>query len=100
MAHSPPPQSDRTPPAFSKTVNGIQVAAWRNTSKAGKDYFSYSISKRYRDRDGNWKDGQLFGSDLLVVAELCNYMFSRCEVEGIPAVREDTQRYGTPPNSF
>ena len=36
-------------------VGAVQAAVWNNDSKEGKQFFSISFDKRYKDKEGNWK---------------------------------------------
>ena len=36
-------------------VGGIQVAVWENEGKEGRNYYSVSFDKRYKDKNDEWK---------------------------------------------
>ncbi len=36
-------------------VGGIQVAVWKNEGKEGRNYYSVSFDKRYKDKNDEWK---------------------------------------------
>jgi len=38
------------------SAGGIQVAVWENEGKEGTSYYSVSMSKRYKDKNEEWKD--------------------------------------------
>lgn len=46
-------------------VGAVQAAVWDNDSKGGKQFFSVSFDKRYKDKEGNWKSANsLMANDL------------------------------------
>ncbi len=48
-------------------------AIWRNQTQEGKSYYSVTIERRYKDKDGNWQSTGSFGADdLLTVAKVAN----------------------------
>ena len=58
-------------PVNQLTVRGCHVAVWENTSSEGKEYRQCSVSRTYKDSEGNLKNGSSFSmSDIpnLVIA--------------------------------
>jgi hypothetical protein len=63
----------------------IKASIWRRQGEHG-DYFTASLAKTYRDRDGNLKDTNNYGKDdLLRVAEVAR----RANVRMIALNREE-----------
>ena len=51
----------------------IVAAIWRNTSSEGKTWYSVTIERRYKDKDGAWQSTGSFGADdLLTVGKVAN----------------------------
>lgn len=51
----------------------IVAAVWRNTSQEGKSWYSVTIERRYKDKDGKWESTGSFGADdLLTVGKVAN----------------------------
>ncbi len=48
---------------------GISASVFENTSDKDRTYFSVSIQKRYRDKEGNWQNSSNFMRDELPVLE-------------------------------
>tara|TARA_R110002049_G_scaffold7179_11_gene42643 strand:- start:2263 stop:2595 length:333 start_codon:yes stop_codon:yes gene_type:complete len=58
--------------------NGIRADIWRNVTDDGKEFFNTTISRRYRDKEGEWHDTNVFGrDDLPKLAVLANMSFER-----------------------
>jgi hypothetical protein len=38
------------------TAGTIAATIWRNQTADGQEYHSISFSRRYKDKEGNWKD--------------------------------------------
>ena len=64
------PKTSAQKPELEHKVGAIKAAAWRNEGKQGP-YFTVSIFRFYKDRDGNWKRTTSFRpKDMPVVAQL------------------------------
>lgn len=37
------------------SAGGIQVAVWENEGKEGKQFYSVSVDRRYKDKNDEWK---------------------------------------------
>ena len=60
-------------PAAKVTLYPITAAVWRNESKEGDTFYSVTLERSYRDRDGNWKSSTSFnGDDLLLLAKVAD----------------------------
>lgn len=58
-------------PAKRFRLGSITVTVWPNTDRQGRSYFTTSITRSYRDGNGQWKDtASLRSSDLPVVRTL------------------------------
>jgi hypothetical protein len=77
------PAADATPPAPAPPAPGgnrpvkeirlgrIRVSAWRNVTTDGTVWFSFTLSRSYKDEDNQWKTASSLGmDDLLVAAEV------------------------------
>lgn len=40
--------------------SGIQLSFWQKKTEGGKRFFSLSLSKNYKDKEGNWKNADSF----------------------------------------
>jgi len=45
-----------TKPVKKFSAGAVQVAVWENEGKEGTNYYSVSMSKRYKDKNDEWKD--------------------------------------------
>lgn len=60
-------------PAAKVTLYPITAAVWRNESKEGETFYSVTLERSYRDRDGNWKSSSSFnGDELLLLAKVAD----------------------------
>jgi hypothetical protein len=56
----------------------IEAAIWKNQSEKGA-WHAVTLSRTYKDKDGNLKSADSFsGPDLLVAAEALRQAFHRC----------------------
>ncbi len=42
------------------SAGGVQVAVWENEGKEGKQFYSVSIDRRYKDKNDEWKSTNSF----------------------------------------
>ncbi|MCX8158499.1 MAG: hypothetical protein N3D73_02415 [Candidatus Diapherotrites archaeon] len=42
-------------------VGSISVAIWQNDSKDGNKFYSVTLDRRYKDKDGSWKSSNNLG---------------------------------------
>lgn len=55
----------------------IKASIWKNESERGP-YFATTISRSYKNADGDWKESRSFNaSDLLKVAEVARQAYAR-----------------------
>lgn len=60
-----------TQPAKRFKLGSINLAVWPNRDRAGRSFYTTTISRSYRDQSGKWADsGSLRPSDLPVVRDL------------------------------
>jgi hypothetical protein len=48
----------------------VRISCWLNTNSKGDQWWSYTISRSYKDSEGNWKNSTSLGQDDLLVAGL------------------------------
>jgi len=59
-------------------IGNLQAAIWLNQSEEGRPFFNTTISRRYRDQEGNWHTNTSFNHrDLLGLAKLADMAHSR-----------------------
>ena len=59
----------RARPAYEHRIGRIRVIAWRNDGKEGP-WYSFSVTRGYKDQSGNWKTATTLGRDDLLTAAL------------------------------
>jgi len=70
------PMMDHEPPAHSLRFGNYQIATWERETDNGFKFYRTTITKSYKDSDGNWKHtNQLEGEDLEKVARLAHKMY-------------------------
>src|SRR5688572_6625326 len=63
------PQQNSNRPIHEVRHGRIRAAVWQNQTEKGSMY-TVSVTRSYKDQDGNWHDSQSFGfDDLLTVAK-------------------------------
>lgn len=72
---------EKTGPAHEVKVGPVRATAWANETD-GRVWHTVRFSRRYRDREGNWQDGNSFSRDdlpLVVKAaqDLWAWMYQR-----------------------
>lgn len=91
--------SDRKPIANVKS-RGLEVTMW----PAGDKGVNVTIRKRYKDKDGNWKDGtSFFAEELPLLAALLMKVFSstvHLDLANKPQVSAPAQPSQPVPQSF
>lgn len=69
--------TSNTKPADEVRIGAVRAAIWRNESDNGAR-FNVSLSRSYRDSEGNWKSTSSFRrDDLLVLAKAADQAHSR-----------------------
>lgn len=64
----PEGSSDRQPPAHEVRLGKIRASIWANSHPAEGTWYSVSLTRRYRDKTGNWQSASSLGRDDLLVA--------------------------------
>jgi hypothetical protein len=61
-------------PVFEAKAHGVQVAVWRQ-ERQGKDgtfeAYSVSVSRRYKDKEGNWQSSSSFDARHIAALRSC-----------------------------
>jgi len=58
-------------PAKRFKSSGVEVSVWKNEGKEGSVFFTVSLQRSYKDKEGNWQStASLRKSDLLVASHL------------------------------
>ena len=55
-------------PVHEERIGAIKAVVWANPTKAGGTMFNTTVSRIYKDGDGNWQETTSFGRDDLLVA--------------------------------
>jgi hypothetical protein len=76
----PPPQgqqgSDRKPPAVEFRIGRIRATVWENSHPEKGKWFSITLTRSYKDNQGQWRTASSFGrDDLLAVGEVTRMAF-------------------------
>lgn len=66
-----PAKEERQKPAYECRLGRIKATVWENHHEKTGRWFSVTITRSYKDGQGQWKSASSFGlDDLLVVAEV------------------------------
>jgi hypothetical protein len=57
-------------PLLTNSKNSVQMAIFEHTSEEGATWFSTTIKRPYKDRNGQWQHGSLSREQLDVLVEL------------------------------
>lgn len=72
----PPANQDRHRPAHEVRLGRLRATIWANQHAEQGTWYSVTLSRSYKDGQGQWKSAQSFGrDDLLVVSEVCRQAF-------------------------
>lgn len=64
------------------SANGVSVTVWENTSRAGKQFMSFTVSKSFKNDKDEWQNsGSFMGRDLPILASLLLDAFSQFETK-------------------
>jgi hypothetical protein len=80
-------QAPKKRPAHEIRLSGIRASLWANQTSAGTVY-NVTLSRLYKDADGNWRSSDSFGrDDLPVLARVVTlahdwFVYSRKSQEG------------------
>ena len=61
---------NKNKPTTTSKLGNVEIAAWENEHE-GKTFFNSSIGVRYRDKEGNYKDGSSFSEQDLACLIAC-----------------------------
>lgn len=71
------PPTGRQPVAKIDTYFPIVAAVWRNQNDEGRAWYSATIERRYKDRDGAWQStGSFAAEDLLLLQKVAGLAHS------------------------
>ena len=74
-----PQGGGRSKPAHEVRAGRIKATCWLNEDKDGRPWYSVTVTRSYKDGEGNWKQATSFGrDDLLVVAECARLAWLFC----------------------
>ncbi len=72
----PPATPKREPPVHDIRLGRLRASIWRNDHATEGVWFSVTLSRSYKDAQGQWHSAGSFGrDDLLVVGELTRLAF-------------------------
>lgn len=70
-----PEKKEPNKPAHEIRISRIKATAWRNVTTEGQVWFSITLTRSYKDKEGAWKSASSLGADdLLVAAEVLRAM--------------------------
>jgi hypothetical protein len=87
-----PPSEERNQPVHAIRLRNVRAAIWANTLDSGV-YYNVTLSRSYRDQEGNWHTTESFGrEDLLLLAKVADLAHtwiwaqiqSNGQAEGVP----------------
>lgn len=66
------------PPVVKNFDRGVDIACWEKSTNEGKEYYSVTLSRKYKDKNGEEKKESLhlFPDDLLAVAEVIRITYN------------------------
>ena len=66
------------PPVVKNFDRGVDVACWEKTGNEGKEYYSVTVARKYKDKNGeeHKETLHLFPEDLLAVAEIIRITYN------------------------
>lgn len=71
-------ENNNKPPVVKNFDRGVDVACWEQTNNEGKEYYSVTLGRKYKDKNGEEKKEtlHLFPDDLLAVAEILRITYN------------------------
>lgn len=63
-----PEKKEPNKPAHEIRISRIKATAWRNVTTEGQVWFSITLTRSYKDKEGAWKSASSLGADDLLVA--------------------------------
>ena len=74
--HPAPATQERQRPAHEVRIGRLRATLWANQHPEQGTWYSITLTRSYKDGQGQWKTAQSFGrDDLLVVGEICRQAF-------------------------
>ncbi len=65
-------------PTATVRIGAVKAAIWENRKEGERTRYNVTLSKRYRDAEGQWKTTHSFGrNDLIVIAKVADQAHSR-----------------------
>lgn len=71
-------ENTNKPPVIKNFDRGVDVACWEKIGNEGKEYYSVTVSRKYKDKNGeeHKETLHLFPEDLLAVAEIIRITYN------------------------
>lgn len=71
-------ENTNKPPVVKNFDRGVDVACWEKTGNEGKEYYSVTVARKYKDKNGeeHKETLHLFPEDLLAVAEIIRITYN------------------------
>ena len=70
------PKQERAGPAHEIRIGRLRATLWQNHHDTQGTWYSITLTRSYKDGQGQWQSAGSFGrDDLLVVGELCRQAF-------------------------
>jgi hypothetical protein len=70
------PKPERQRPAFTVRIGRLSASVWANQHETQGTWYSITLTRSYKDGQGQWKTATSFGrDDLLVLGEMCRQVF-------------------------
>lgn len=71
-------ENNNKPPVVKNFDRGVDIACWEKVSNEGKEYYSITLSRKYKDKNGEEKKEtlHLFPEDLLAVSEIVRITYN------------------------
>jgi hypothetical protein len=67
-----PPAEEKQQPVHAVRLRNVRAAVWANRNEGGT-YYTVTLSRSYRDQEGNWHTSESFGrDDLLLLAKVAD----------------------------
>ncbi len=69
-------QPDRQRPAHEIRIGRVRATVWANQHEKQGTWYSVTLTRSYKDAQGQWQTANSFGrDDLLVLGEICRQAF-------------------------
>ncbi len=65
--------NDNSPVKHIRSINGLSASIWKRKTREGEVFYTASIDRSYKDKDGKWQRTSTFRHDeLLIVSKLAS----------------------------